>query len=90
MSRAANYFEWQSRLVLPELGRRVIEIGCGIGNFTRNCSRVTPWSRSTLKRAASYVFANAIRINPTSTPSSGKQGPASTISRNSAPIQSFV
>jgi 2-polyprenyl-3-methyl-5-hydroxy-6-metoxy-1,4-benzoquinol methylase len=34
MSRARNYFAWQARLVLPELGRRVLEIGCGIGNFT--------------------------------------------------------
>ena len=34
MTRAKNYFAWQSRLVLPELGRRVVEIGCGIGNFT--------------------------------------------------------
>jgi SAM-dependent methyltransferase len=35
MARAANYFAWQHRLVIRELGRRVIEIGCGIGNFTR-------------------------------------------------------
>jgi 2-polyprenyl-3-methyl-5-hydroxy-6-metoxy-1,4-benzoquinol methylase len=39
MARAANYFAWQHRLVTQELsgelGRRVIEIGCGIGNFTR-------------------------------------------------------
>jgi SAM-dependent methyltransferase len=34
MTRAKNYFAWQSRLVIPELGRRVLEIGCGIGNFT--------------------------------------------------------
>jgi 2-polyprenyl-3-methyl-5-hydroxy-6-metoxy-1,4-benzoquinol methylase len=34
MTRAKNYFAWQARLVLPELGRRVLEIGCGIGNFT--------------------------------------------------------
>ena len=34
MVRAANYFAWQHRLVTRELGRRVIEIGCGIGNFT--------------------------------------------------------
>jgi SAM-dependent methyltransferase len=34
MSLATNYFAWQSRLVLPELGQRVLEIGCGIGNFT--------------------------------------------------------
>jgi SAM-dependent methyltransferase len=34
MTRAKNYFAWQARLVLPELGRRVVEIGCGIGNFT--------------------------------------------------------
>ncbi len=35
MARATNYFAWQHSLVIRELGRRVIEIGCGIGNFTR-------------------------------------------------------
>jgi SAM-dependent methyltransferase len=35
MSLARNYFAWQGRLVTRELGRRVIEVGCGIGNFTR-------------------------------------------------------
>lgn len=34
MTRAKNYFAWQSRLVVRELGQRVIEVGCGIGNFT--------------------------------------------------------
>jgi len=34
MARAHNYIAWQRRLVTPELGRRVIEVGCGIGNFT--------------------------------------------------------
>src|SRR5689334_19945448 len=34
MSAAKNYFAWQSRLVLPKLGRRVLEVGCGTGNFT--------------------------------------------------------
>jgi 2-polyprenyl-3-methyl-5-hydroxy-6-metoxy-1,4-benzoquinol methylase len=34
MTRATNYFAWQSRLVVRELGRRVVEVGCGIGNFT--------------------------------------------------------
>ena len=34
MSRAENYFAWQSRLVRRELGRRVVEVGCGVGNFT--------------------------------------------------------
>jgi SAM-dependent methyltransferase len=34
MSRAKNYFTWQARLVLPHVGRRVLEVGCGIGNFT--------------------------------------------------------
>lgn len=34
MTLAKNYFAWQSRLVLRELGPRVIEVGCGIGNFT--------------------------------------------------------
>jgi len=35
MTKASNYFAWQRRLVIRELGSRVIEIGCGIGNFTR-------------------------------------------------------
>ncbi|HUE21132.1 MAG TPA: class I SAM-dependent methyltransferase [Bryobacteraceae bacterium] len=34
MAHATNYFAWQGRLVVPELGHRVIEVGCGIGNFT--------------------------------------------------------
>lgn len=34
MSRARNYFAWQQRLVQKQMGRRVVEIGCGIGNFT--------------------------------------------------------
>ena len=34
MARARNYLAWQSRLILPELGRRVVEVGCGAGNFT--------------------------------------------------------
>lgn len=34
MSPAKNYFAWQSRLVKREIGARVIEVGCGIGNFT--------------------------------------------------------
>lgn len=35
MSEAKNYFAWQARLVAPELGRRVVEVGCGVGNFTQ-------------------------------------------------------
>lgn len=34
MTRAENYFAWQSRMIVRELGRRVVEVGCGIGNFT--------------------------------------------------------
>jgi len=34
MSRARNYFAWQSVLVSREIGRRVVEVGCGVGNFT--------------------------------------------------------
>jgi SAM-dependent methyltransferase len=34
MSHAKNYFAWQARLVTREIGRRVIELGCGVGNFT--------------------------------------------------------
>src|SRR5215469_9160746 len=34
MSRAVNYFNWLHDLAEPHLGRRVLEIGCGLGNFT--------------------------------------------------------
>ena len=34
MARARNYVAWQSRLILPEVGQRVVEVGCGSGNFT--------------------------------------------------------
>ena len=34
MAAAKNYFAWQARLVTRELGRRVLEVGCGVGNFT--------------------------------------------------------
>jgi 2-polyprenyl-3-methyl-5-hydroxy-6-metoxy-1,4-benzoquinol methylase len=36
MRRARNYFDWQARLVRPHLGARVLELGCGVGNFTRH------------------------------------------------------
>ena len=35
MTCANNYFAWQGRLVSREAGRRIIEVGAGIGNFTR-------------------------------------------------------
>jgi SAM-dependent methyltransferase len=34
MALARNYFAWQGQLVSREPGRRVLEIGCGTGNFT--------------------------------------------------------
>jgi SAM-dependent methyltransferase len=36
MADATKYFAWQSRLVTRELGNRVLEIGCGVGNFTKH------------------------------------------------------
>lgn len=32
---AHRYFDWQLALAKPWLGNRVLEIGCGMGNFTR-------------------------------------------------------
>jgi SAM-dependent methyltransferase len=34
MAAARNYLAWQYRLAAPHLGRRVVEVGCGNGNFT--------------------------------------------------------
>lgn len=36
MKAAQYYFAWQARLANRELGQRVIEVGCGVGNFTRH------------------------------------------------------
>jgi ubiquinone/menaquinone biosynthesis C-methylase UbiE len=36
MKLAVRYFEWQRDMSLPELGNRVLEIGCGVGNFTQH------------------------------------------------------
>ncbi len=36
MSRATRYFTWQAGVAKEHLGRRVIETGCGVGNFTRH------------------------------------------------------
>jgi ubiquinone/menaquinone biosynthesis C-methylase UbiE len=35
MEKATRYFQWLCRLVSPYVGKRVLEIGCGMGNFTR-------------------------------------------------------
>lgn len=35
MTRAVNYFAWQARIAMAPLGKRIVEVGCGIGNFTR-------------------------------------------------------
>lgn len=34
MTKAKRYFDWQSDLSKAQLGRRVLEVGCGLGNFT--------------------------------------------------------
>lgn len=36
MKLAVRYFDWQKRMTVPQLGRRVMEIGCGVGNFTQH------------------------------------------------------
>jgi SAM-dependent methyltransferase len=36
MRRATRYFAWQARLAKEQLGRRVVEVGCGTGNFTQH------------------------------------------------------
>ncbi len=36
MQLASNYFDWQRRNTLAHIGTRVVEIGCGVGNFTRH------------------------------------------------------
>jgi ubiquinone/menaquinone biosynthesis C-methylase UbiE len=36
MQLATRYFDWQRRMTVPELGSRVLEIGCGMGNFTQH------------------------------------------------------
>jgi SAM-dependent methyltransferase len=35
MKAAVRYFQWQYQLAEPHIGRRVLEVGCGIGNVTK-------------------------------------------------------
>lgn len=35
MGRATRYFAWQAQTAKRYLGQRVLETGCGVGNFTR-------------------------------------------------------
>ena len=35
MTRAKRYFDWQHQWARRQLGKRVIEVGCGLGNFTQ-------------------------------------------------------
>lgn len=36
MENAKRYFEWQIAMAEQHLGRRVLEVGCGLGNFTQH------------------------------------------------------
>jgi len=36
MQKAERYFAWQAGMVVKQIGQRVIEVGCGTGNFTRH------------------------------------------------------
>lgn len=36
MTKAKRYFAWQSDVSKAALGRRVLEVGCGLGNFTEH------------------------------------------------------
>jgi len=36
MEHARRYFEWQFAMAEKHLGSRVLEVGCGLGNFTRH------------------------------------------------------
>jgi ubiquinone/menaquinone biosynthesis C-methylase UbiE len=36
MQLAGRYFQWQADLAASAVGQRVIEVGCGLGNFTQH------------------------------------------------------
>jgi SAM-dependent methyltransferase len=38
MEHARRYFEWQFAMAGKHLGARVLEVGCGLGNFTQHLS----------------------------------------------------
>jgi len=40
MTRAVNYLEYQYRMIKPHLGKRIMEIGSGIGTFTARLLRI--------------------------------------------------
>lgn len=56
LSEAENYYRWILSHFAPHLGKRVVEIGAGIGNFSRFLLNATTTSEFTLVELAGNLF----------------------------------
>jgi SAM-dependent methyltransferase len=56
MAGAVNYYRWIARRFAPYLGRRVVEVGAGIGTFAEHLLQAAPDAELTLVEPAENNF----------------------------------
>jgi SAM-dependent methyltransferase len=56
LAEARNYYQWVISQFAPFLGKRVIEVGAGIGTFTRSLLNQTPVSELVLVEPSDNLF----------------------------------
>lgn len=56
LSEAENYYRWITSHFAPHLGKRVVEVGAGIGNFSQFLLNATTTSEFTLVELAGNLF----------------------------------
>jgi SAM-dependent methyltransferase len=61
MAEARNYYRWILSIVGPYVGKRVVEIGAGVGNFAAALLQATPVSELTLVEPAENLFPELAR-----------------------------
>jgi SAM-dependent methyltransferase len=61
LAGARNYYRWIARRFAPYLGRRVVEVGAGIGTFAAHLREAAPHARFTLVEPAANNFPHLVR-----------------------------
>jgi SAM-dependent methyltransferase len=61
MAEARNYYRWILSIVGPYVGKRVVEIGAGVGNFAAALLQATKVSELTLVEPAENLFPDLAR-----------------------------
>jgi SAM-dependent methyltransferase len=77
MADATNYLAWQFAMVQPHIGKRVLEVGAGIGTFTRRMAAVA--EQVTALEPNQYCFDRLTRETST----------LPNVSRHELPVEDF-